>query len=144
MAAGVLFFDEAGRVLLVDPVYKEPWEVPGGAVEWDESPRDGAAREVKEELGLVCAPGRLLCADWVAPRPDRSEGVITIFDGGVLPADQVAAIQLQPEELRAAAFVTLDEGRELLTPLLAERVTACVTARERGETVYLENGRIVA
>ncbi|MGW6244366.1 NUDIX domain-containing protein [Streptomyces roseolus] len=33
VAAGVLFFDDAGRVLLVDPVYKEPWEIPGGAVE---------------------------------------------------------------------------------------------------------------
>lgn len=57
VAAGVLFFDGDGRVMLVDPVYKDPWEIPGSAVERDESPRDGAAREVKEELGLVCDPG---------------------------------------------------------------------------------------
>ncbi|MFF8812893.1 NUDIX domain-containing protein [Streptomyces pactum] len=52
MAAGVLFFDSAGRVLLVDPAYREPWEIPGGAVEREESPRAGARREVREELGL--------------------------------------------------------------------------------------------
>ncbi|MFI9275970.1 NUDIX domain-containing protein [Kitasatospora sp. NPDC052896] len=48
VAAGVLFVDAEGRVLLVGPVYKEPWEIPGGGVEWDESPRTGATREVKE------------------------------------------------------------------------------------------------
>lgn len=63
VAAGVLFFDADGRVMLVDPVYKDPWEIPGGAVEWDESPRDGAVREVKEELGLAWRPGRLLGVD---------------------------------------------------------------------------------
>jgi hypothetical protein len=33
MAASAFLRDEAGRVLLVDPVYKEPWDLPGGAVE---------------------------------------------------------------------------------------------------------------
>jgi 8-oxo-dGTP diphosphatase len=140
VAAGVLFFDSDGRVMLVDPVYKAPWEIPGGAVEWDESPRDGAAREVKEELGLVCAPGQLLGIDWVGPRPGRSEGLAAVFDGGVLDAEQVAGIQLQAEELHAFEFVGLDQVHERLIPLLARRVQACMAARERGETVYLENG----
>ena len=48
-AAGVLFRDEAGRVLLVRPTYKGGWEVPGGAVEADESPLAAARREVREE-----------------------------------------------------------------------------------------------
>lgn len=43
MGAGVLFFDGSGRVLLVDPVYKPQWEIPGGVVEGGESPRDAAA-----------------------------------------------------------------------------------------------------
>ncbi|MEV7869198.1 NUDIX hydrolase [Streptomyces sp. NPDC088124] len=143
VAAGVLFFDADGRVMLVDPVYKAPWEIPGGAVEWDESPRDGAAREVKEELGLVCAPGPLLGIDWVRPRPGRSEGMAAVFDGGVLGAEQVARIQLQAEEIRSFEFVGLEQIRELLVPLLARRVQACMAARERGETVYLENGVVV-
>jgi 8-oxo-dGTP pyrophosphatase MutT (NUDIX family) len=32
MAAGALFRDGDGGVLLVDPVYKPGWELPGGAV----------------------------------------------------------------------------------------------------------------
>lgn len=140
VAAGVLFFDAEGRVMLVDPVYKDPWEIPGGAVERDESPRDGAAREVKEELGLVCKPGRLLGVDWVGPRPGRSEGMAAVFDGGVLDAEQIAAVRLQAEELRGFEFVGLDQVHERLVPVLARRVQQCMAAREREETVYLENG----
>jgi hypothetical protein len=46
-------------------------EITGGAVEADESPYDAAVRELKEELGLTCAPGRLLAVDWVPPRRTR-------------------------------------------------------------------------
>lgn len=99
VAAGVLFFDPEGRVLLVDPVYKDLWEIPGGAVEENESPRAGAVREIKEELGLEWEPGRLLGVDWRGPRPGRSEGLAYVFDGGVLSGDRLARVRLQPEEL---------------------------------------------
>ena len=46
MAAGVLLRDCAGRVLVVEPSYKPNWELPGGAVEADESPWAAATREL--------------------------------------------------------------------------------------------------
>jgi NUDIX domain len=52
MAATAFFRDDQGRVLLVNPVYKEPWDLPGGAVEAEESPHAACRREVAEELGL--------------------------------------------------------------------------------------------
>lgn len=51
MVAGVLFRDVQKRILLVEPSYKPNWEVPGGAVEADESPWETATRELIEELG---------------------------------------------------------------------------------------------
>ena len=144
MGAGVLFFDPAGRVLLVEPTYKPYWEVPGGAVEADESPRDAAVRELKEELGLSCLIGGLLAIDWVPPRPDRTEGLMMVFDGGLLPAQEAAAIRVPPEELRGFAFCTAEEAAQRLSPLLTRRVAACVAARSAGQTVYLENGSLVS
>jgi 8-oxo-dGTP diphosphatase len=51
VAAGALFCDDAGRVLLVKPTYKEGWDLPGGYVEPGETPTEACVREIKEELG---------------------------------------------------------------------------------------------
>jgi 8-oxo-dGTP diphosphatase len=51
MGAGVLFTNAAGDPLLVEPTYKDTWEIPGGLVEAGEDPRTCAMREVREELG---------------------------------------------------------------------------------------------
>jgi len=143
MAAGVLLFDTRGRLLVVRPVYKDYWDVPGGVVELNESPREAARRELREELALGRVPGLLLCVDWVPPRPDRSEGLITIFDGGLLEQEEISGIHLQAEELASSEFVDVASARKLLSPLLSRRVEACCAARVTGRTVYLEDGVLV-
>jgi 8-oxo-dGTP pyrophosphatase MutT (NUDIX family) len=144
MGAAALFFDDAGRVLLVEPTYKDYWEVPGGAVEADESPYAAVVREIEEELRLKAQPGRLLVTDWVPPRPGRTEGQMMVFDGGVLTAEQTAQIQLPPEELRSWAWCTEQQAGERLSELLARRISAAMRARAEGTAVYLENGFFVA
>jgi 8-oxo-dGTP diphosphatase len=143
MAAGVLFRDPAGRVLLVEPTYKDHWEIPGGSVGADESPYDAAQREVKEELDLAVRPGRLLAVDWVPARPGGTEGVMVVFDGGVLSADRTAEIRLPADELRSWAWCTVEEARTRLSGLLARRVDAARRAQVDGTTCYLEFGHPV-
>jgi 8-oxo-dGTP diphosphatase len=60
VASGVLYFDDAGRVMLVKPTYKPLWEIPGGYVQPGESPAAAALREVIEELGTRLPVGELL------------------------------------------------------------------------------------
>ncbi|WP_291418201.1 NUDIX hydrolase [Actinophytocola sp.] len=138
-AAGALFFDDEGRVLVVEPTYKPRWEIPGGMVEPGETPHEGCVREVAEELGLSVAVGRLLVVDW-APHPDHGDKVLFVFDGGPLRAAAVAAIRLPADELAAYAFVAGDEVGEWLPPRLTRRVTEALRARADGITRYLENG----
>ncbi|MGH3758859.1 NUDIX domain-containing protein [Actinophytocola sp.] len=136
-AAGALFFDELGRVLLVEPTYKPRWDIPGGVIESGETPSAACAREVAEELGLTVHVGRLLVVDW-APHPDGDE-VRFVFDGGLLGAESVAAIRLQVDELASFAFVPPGEVGEWLPPRLVRRVTAAVAARADGTIRYLEH-----
>jgi hypothetical protein len=87
--------------LLVEPVYKDYWEIVGGCVEENESPRQAAMREMKEELGMRVPLGRLLVVDWVPPRTDRTEGVMFVYDGGTLDKQRTADIYLPAAELTA-------------------------------------------
>lgn len=73
-----------GRVLLVEPSYKANCEIPDGSVEADESPWDGAARELRKELGWERPVGRLHVVDQVRAQTSRPEGIVLVFDGGVL------------------------------------------------------------
>ncbi|MGH3769669.1 MAG: NUDIX domain-containing protein [Pseudonocardiaceae bacterium] len=143
MAAGLLLFNVEGKVLLVEPTYKPHWELPGGIVEADESPRDAAQRETSEELGLDCAAGRLLVLDWVSPTADRPEGVVTVFDGKVLSDTEVARIVVPPEELHGFGFFDLAEIDSVLPPVLTRRMIAAVQAWRGNTTVYLENGYLI-
>jgi 8-oxo-dGTP pyrophosphatase MutT (NUDIX family) len=131
--------DEAGRVLLVEPNYKDYWEIPGGIIEVGETPSQGCAREITEELGLAREPGRLLVVDW-APHPELGDRVLFVFDGGVLTEPDIAAIRLQPEELDSYEFLPPADALDRLIPRLRRRVSAALQARAVGRTVYLEHG----
>jgi 8-oxo-dGTP pyrophosphatase MutT (NUDIX family) len=138
MGAGALICDPAGRVLVVEPTYKESWEVPGGIVEADESPRQACAREIREELGLELAPGRLLVWEWQGPEPDRTESVMFIFDGGVLP--DLDAVTLPVDELASARFVPPADLADLVAQRLLRRIHAALRALAAGALLELEHG----
>ncbi|WP_329187329.1 NUDIX hydrolase [Actinacidiphila glaucinigra] len=140
MAAGALFFDADGRVLMVEPTYKSYWEIPGGYVETGESPLHAAIREIHEELGITPPVGRLLAVDW-APSDAEGDKVLYVFDGGELAPEYLAEISLQPDELKGFAFVTLPEVPERTIPRLARRILAATEARSGSAPVYLEHGQ---
>jgi 8-oxo-dGTP diphosphatase len=138
-ASGALFFDQAGRVMLVRPTYKPLWDIPGGYVEPGESPDAAVRREIAEELGTALPVGPMLAVDW-APHPDEGDKLLFIFDGGVLSQDQVAAIRVDGTEISEFAFRSRPELDRLLIPRLSRRVHAAIDARSAGRAVYLEHG----
>ncbi|SDK48511.1 NUDIX domain-containing protein [Streptomyces indicus] len=143
MAAGALFFDQNGRVLMVEPSYKDYWDVPGGYVETGESPLQAAAREVREELGITPPLGRLLAVDW-APNGSEGDKVLYLFDGGELSAEDLDRITLQPDELTSFHFLDPAEINERTIPRLARRIHAAIAARSSAAPVYLEHGETPA
>lgn len=138
VSAGCLFFDEAGRLLIVKPTYKEGWEIPGGTVDANESPLAACVREIREELGLERRPLRLLSVDFTGETARRTESLNFIFDGGVLPAETVAAIRLPPRELSEHRFLEPREALDLLPRRLRRRVRRCLAAYDAAAPLYLE------
>ena len=142
MSAGVLFFDETGRLLIVEPTYKSNWEIPGGVVELNESPLEACNREVKEELGLARPLRHLLCVDYLSESEDKTEALVFIFWGGTLSQDEIQSIRLPAEELRRFAFIEPKEAYGRFNQRLSQRVRQSMDALADGRTVYLEDEQI--
>ncbi|GAA0375375.1 ADP-ribose pyrophosphatase [Acrocarpospora corrugata] len=135
-ASGAFITDPADRVLLVKPNYRDHWGWPGGHVDDGESPEVGCGREIREEIGLELAVGRLLTVHWVPELSDRPYALVHfLFDCGTLPDGD--GIVLQEDELDAYGFFTAEEAAGLLPPYLLERLVAGQRARRSGECVYL-------
>ncbi|WP_406311244.1 NUDIX hydrolase [Streptosporangium sp. NBC_01639] len=141
-AAGALFFDDDGRVMIVQPSYKTQRDIPGGVVEPGETPYEACVREIGEELGIRPPIGRLLAVDW-APSVKYGDLILFVFDGGVLGADVLERIVFSDNELTSFTFHPVDEVDEVVSERLALRVKAAVAARELGGPAYLEYGRAV-
>ncbi|MCG5215280.1 NUDIX hydrolase [Streptosporangium sp. KLBMP 9127] len=139
VGADVLIRDEQGRILLVDPKYKPDWDLPGGMAEANESPLAAARREIKEELGLDLEIGRLLVVDWVPPHGPWDDSLMFIFDGGILPADQAASIQLSDQELWQYRFQNPDGTAQLLRPYVLRRVRAAFDALSSQRACFIDD-----
>jgi 8-oxo-dGTP diphosphatase len=143
LAAGALLLNRQRDVLLVKPIYRTGWLIPGGAVETNESPRAGCRREVAEELGLNIAIGRLLTLDYQLPQTERTECLHFIFAGPVLTPQLIAQITLPANELSAYQFAPLAEAIHLLNTQLARRVQLAYQAHEQQGTIYAEDGQTI-
>jgi 8-oxo-dGTP diphosphatase len=140
LIAHVLMRDVDDRLLLCETQFKKDWELPGGIVEPLEPPRLGAAREVREELGIDLEVGRLLVVDWMPPYLGWDDAIEMIFDGGMVTENDLAQWSLQPAEIKAVALVDLPTARELVTPLAFRRLSLAVALRP-DEMAYTEDGR---
>ena len=144
-SAGALFFDSAGRLLIVNPTYKAHWTIPGGVMEADgETPWEACRREVLEEVGLELSAdaGRLVIVDFLRPRPGKPGGMRFLFHCGVLSEPQLERIALQEEELSEFLLAEKKRALQLLSGPLRRRVGAALRVGEGG-CVYLEDGRPV-
>lgn len=140
VASAVLFWNNKKELLLLHKTYDgQKWNLPGGMTELNESPRQGAIREVEEETGLVKSEIRFAGLDYKPAKSDiLSESLQFIFDGGILSEEEISRIRLS-EEHSEFKFLPFGEAFELMSPLLGLRIKAIL---ESDEPVYLERSRL--
>ena len=138
MGAGCLLFNEQGKILLVKPTYKSGWEIPGGVVEENESPRECCHRELHEELGLERKIGALLVVDYNHETDEKTESLMFIFDGGILYGQEIASIKLPQDELSEFCFFTRQRLPEEMTASLRRRILSIFEQAGNASSIYIE------
>src|SRR4029450_1109987 len=140
-SAEALVRGRKGRLLILKPTYKGGWTVPGGLIEIGEPPWEACRRETKEECGLDVTAGRLICVDFLRPRPGRPGGMRFLFDCGVFDGAVLGTVVPHPAEIAESRVVPLETALPLLSGPVRRRVRAAFRSKRLR---YLEDGRPVA
>ena len=90
-AAGVIF-NQDNKILLVKSTYQRfhPWGLPGGSLDYGESPEDAVKREVWEETGLIVEIKRFLLVKTWSPDRVGMYFLCEITGGEIHPTDEVS------------------------------------------------------
>jgi ADP-ribose pyrophosphatase YjhB (NUDIX family) len=121
VSVGGIARDRDGRILLVNPSYKERWDLPGGILERGEDPAAGLRREIAEELGVRCRVGELRAVDYGAADWEGAEVITLTFLVDLQPATP-AAFDFTDGEIAEAAFYPSADALELVTPRMSDRL----------------------
>ncbi len=86
VGSGVLIIDEKDRILLIKRTDNNKWGIPGGSMELGETFEETAAREAREETGLLVSKLKLFKVysgqrmHYVYPNGDEVYNAVCIFE----------------------------------------------------------------
>jgi RimJ/RimL family protein N-acetyltransferase/ADP-ribose pyrophosphatase YjhB (NUDIX family) len=132
-----LIRNNAGEILLCELTYKQEWDLPGGVVDPHESPAHAVVREIREELQIEVSPQSLVAVNWLPPWRGWDDATLFVFDLGVND-DVIARARLEPRELRALHWCTIDQVERRAAPYVTRMLRRL--AQQSGGTAYLEDG----
>lgn len=138
IGATVLIFNKAKQLLLVKPTYKEGWSIPGGGVEVDETPKETALREIKEELGLDLKSITLVCVAYTPKIGIKPETLQFVFCSNELNEIDINQIYLDEREHSECRFIDIQEADILLNERQKCILPYCIEVIKNKNTVYVE------
>lgn len=137
VATGIVM-DTRGRVLVLTTAQGPA--LPGGAVTGAETPEEGLARLLREELGLAVPAGRLLAVDSCRSGAPGPSLVVHVHLVGPLAGGPAAPDPPVGGEIAGAHWLTPDEAYGRLPAAAVHRLRAGLAALHAGSFAHLAQG----
>lgn len=109
--AKVIMRSTEGKILLVKTNYKDTWQLIGGGIEDKEDPKDGARREIKEEVNADIDPENLRIVGTVY-RP-KQDHLFLVYEYTKL-IDENNDYSVDDKEIEAYKFFAPSDVTELI------------------------------
>jgi len=81
----------------------------------------------------------VLVVDWIPAQGVWFDGIMFIFDGGVLTDEQIERITLDATEARRFQFLTLDQASDRMRPSMVRRLARAQEALRQGAPLLWPN-----
>ncbi|MGX8905875.1 NUDIX domain-containing protein [Streptomyces netropsis] len=104
---------EDGRVLAIRRSDNGRWELPGGVLEIEEAPEEGACREALEETGIEVEVERL-----TGVYKNMTRGIVAL----IFRCTPVGGAERTSDESVAVSWLTAEEVRAAMTEAYAVRI----------------------
>ena len=104
-SSAMILENSVGQVLIVKANYKPYWTFPGGVIDPNETPKEGAIRETFEEVGIAVDPSDVEFVAVVNRKSSYAETYQFVFKAPLKP-DILETIALQASEIDAYVLVT--------------------------------------
>lgn len=141
MASGVLIFNKKNELLILKTSYKDYWGIPGGVIDFDESPFNALIRELKEEIGITIKIKNLIALEYKNEKNKKyiDESLQFIFSAEKLRSSDIKKIKVDGKEVIDYEFVPVNKALKLLSSRLSNRIKKL--NNNYNQFIYLENGK---
>lgn len=141
MASGALIFNNNNELLILKTSYKDYWSIPGGVIDFDESPLEALIREIKEEIGINIKIKNLISLEYKSEKNKRyaDESLQFIFLSEKFNSKDIKKIKVDGKEVIGYEFVPVSKALKLLSSRHSNRIKKL--NNNYNQFIYLENGK---